>query len=62
MASRDVTKEHFLRMEFLYLRAFVGDLKRERMLAASSELRSQVLEEKIFSRAAHACESLETAV
>lgn len=35
---------------------------RERMLAASSELLSQVLEEKIFSRAAYACESLETAV
>lgn len=35
---------------------------RERMLAASSELQSQVLEERIFPRAAHACESLETAV
>ncbi|NWH91085.1 FA83D protein, partial [Aegithalos caudatus] len=30
VASRDVTREHFLRMEFLYLRAFVGDLKRKR--------------------------------
>lgn len=38
VASRDVTKEHFLRMEFLYLRAFVGDLKRKRSwLHASRE-------------------------
>ncbi|KFQ19279.1 Protein FAM83D, partial [Merops nubicus] len=28
--SRDVTRENFLRMEFLYLRAFVGNLKRKR--------------------------------
>ncbi|NWT10027.1 F83DB protein, partial [Vireo altiloquus] len=38
VASRDVTREHFLRMEFLYLRAFVGDLKRKRSwLHASRE-------------------------
>ncbi|NXP74522.1 FA83D protein, partial [Ramphastos sulfuratus] len=28
--SRDMTRENFLRMEFLYLRAFVGNLKRKR--------------------------------
>ncbi|NWY70007.1 FA83D protein, partial [Erithacus rubecula] len=38
VASRDLTREHFLRMEFLYLRAFVGDLKRKRSwLHASRE-------------------------
>ncbi|NWR23086.1 FA83D protein, partial [Emberiza fucata] len=38
VASRDMTREHFLRMEFLYLRAFVGDLKRKRSwLHASRE-------------------------
>ncbi|NXL01474.1 FA83D protein, partial [Mesembrinibis cayennensis] len=30
VASRDLTRENFLRMEFLYLRAFVGNLKRKR--------------------------------
>ncbi|KFV16631.1 Protein FAM83D [Tauraco erythrolophus] len=30
VASRDLTRESFLRMEFLYLRAFVGNLKRKR--------------------------------
>lgn len=38
VASRDMSREHFLRMEFLYLRAFVGDLKRKRSwLHASRE-------------------------
>ncbi|NWR11173.1 FA83D protein, partial [Paradoxornis webbianus] len=38
VASRDVSREHFLRMEFLYLRAFVGELKRKRSwLHASRE-------------------------
>ncbi|NXJ75671.1 FA83D protein, partial [Trogon melanurus] len=38
VASRDVTRENFLRMEFLYLRAFVGNLKRKRSwLHASRE-------------------------
>uniref|UniRef100_A0A8C3N719 Scaffolding anchor of CK1 domain-containing protein n=1 Tax=Geospiza parvula TaxID=87175 RepID=A0A8C3N719_GEOPR len=38
VASRDMTREHFLRMEFLYLRAFVGELKRKRSwLHASRE-------------------------
>ncbi|NXD75305.1 FA83D protein, partial [Halcyon senegalensis] len=36
--SRDVTRENFLRMEVLYLRAFVGNLKRKRSwLHASRE-------------------------
>ncbi|XP_065610713.1 protein FAM83D-B-like [Cyrtonyx montezumae] len=30
VASRDLARENFLRMEFLYLRAFVGNLKRKR--------------------------------
>ncbi|XP_052539716.1 protein FAM83D-B-like [Tympanuchus pallidicinctus] len=30
VASRDLTRENFMRMEFLYLRAFVGNLKRKR--------------------------------
>ncbi|XP_029864880.1 protein FAM83D-B [Haliaeetus albicilla] len=30
VASRDLTRENFLRMEFLYLRAFVGNLKWKR--------------------------------
>ncbi|XP_068275841.1 protein FAM83D-B-like [Nyctibius grandis] len=30
VASRDLSRENFLRMEFLYLRAFVGNLKRKR--------------------------------
>ncbi|NXV22773.1 FA83D protein, partial [Cepphus grylle] len=30
VSSRDFTRENFLRMEFLYLRAFVGNLKRKR--------------------------------
>ncbi|NXG05987.1 FA83D protein, partial [Sakesphorus luctuosus] len=30
VASRDMTRENFLRMDFLYLRAFVGNLKRKR--------------------------------
>ncbi|NWU57138.1 FA83D protein, partial [Dromas ardeola] len=30
VSSRDLTRENFLRMEFLYLRAFVGNLKRKR--------------------------------
>ncbi|OXB63090.1 hypothetical protein ASZ78_005433 [Callipepla squamata] len=30
VASRDLARENFLRMEFLYLRAFVGNLKRNR--------------------------------
>lgn len=29
VASRDVSRENLLRMEFLYLRAFVGNLKRK---------------------------------
>uniref|UniRef100_A0A8B9TDP9 Scaffolding anchor of CK1 domain-containing protein n=1 Tax=Anas platyrhynchos TaxID=8839 RepID=A0A8B9TDP9_ANAPL len=38
VASRDLTRENFLRMEFLYLRAFVGNLKRKRnWLHASRE-------------------------
>ncbi|NXE91620.1 FA83D protein, partial [Menura novaehollandiae] len=38
LASRDVTRENFLRMDFLYLRAFVGDVKRKRSwLHASRE-------------------------
>nr|XP_009491043.1 PREDICTED: protein FAM83D-like [Pelecanus crispus] len=38
VASRDLTRENFLRMEFLYLRAFVGNLKRKRSwLHASRE-------------------------
>lgn len=38
VASRDLTRENFLRMEFLYLRAFVGNLKRKRnWLYASRE-------------------------
>ncbi|NXK39355.1 F83DB protein, partial [Piprites chloris] len=38
VASRDVTREHFLRMDFFYLRAFVGNLKRKRSwLHASRE-------------------------
>ncbi|NXG35890.1 FA83D protein, partial [Dromaius novaehollandiae] len=38
VASRDFTRENFLRMEFLYLRAFVGNLKRKRSwLHASRE-------------------------
>jgi len=38
VASRDSTRENFLRMEFLYLRAFVGNLKRKRSwLHASRE-------------------------
>ncbi|NXC12040.1 FA83D protein, partial [Corythaeola cristata] len=38
VASRDLTRESFLRMEFLYLRAFVGNLKRKRSwLHASRE-------------------------
>ncbi|XP_064023586.1 protein FAM83D-A-like [Pogoniulus pusillus] len=36
--SRDMTRENFLRMEFLYLRAFVGNLKQKRSwLHASRE-------------------------
>ncbi|NXX50863.1 FA83D protein, partial [Tricholaema leucomelas] len=36
--SRDMTRENFLRMEFLYLRAFVGNLKRKQSwLHASRE-------------------------
>ncbi|NXF28669.1 FA83D protein, partial [Nyctibius bracteatus] len=30
VASRDLSRENFLRMEFLYLRAFVGNLERKR--------------------------------
>ncbi|NWH63178.1 FA83D protein, partial [Geococcyx californianus] len=30
VASRDLTRKNFMRMEFLYLRAFVGNLKRKR--------------------------------
>ncbi|NXA51833.1 F83DA protein, partial [Nothocercus julius] len=30
VASRDLTRENFLRMEFLYLRAFAGNLRRKR--------------------------------
>ncbi|NXS98371.1 FA83D protein, partial [Jacana jacana] len=38
VASRDLTRENSLRMEFLYLRAFVGNLKRKRhWLHASRE-------------------------
>ncbi|XP_009992348.1 PREDICTED: protein FAM83D-like [Chaetura pelagica] len=38
VASRDLSRENFLRMEFLYLRAFVGNLKRKRSwLHASRE-------------------------
>ncbi|PKU27839.1 protein fam83d [Limosa lapponica baueri] len=38
VASRDLTRENSLRMEFLYLRAFVGNLKRKRSwLHASRE-------------------------
>ncbi|NXN73790.1 FA83D protein, partial [Himantopus himantopus] len=38
VSSRDLTRENFLRMEFLYLRAFVGNLKRKRSwLHASRE-------------------------
>ncbi|NXX74830.1 FA83D protein, partial [Urocolius indicus] len=38
VASRDLTRENFLRMECLYLRAFVGNLKRKRSwLHASRE-------------------------
>ncbi|NXM29978.1 FA83D protein, partial [Oxyruncus cristatus] len=38
VASRDMTRENFLRMDFLYLRAFVGNLKRKRSwLHASRE-------------------------
>ncbi|KFP35303.1 Protein FAM83D [Chlamydotis macqueenii] len=38
VASRDLTRENFLRMEFLYLRAFVGNVKRKRSyLHASRE-------------------------
>ncbi|NWU81693.1 FA83D protein, partial [Onychorhynchus coronatus] len=38
VASRDLTRENFLRMDFLYLRAFVGNLKRKRSwLHASRE-------------------------
>ncbi|NXY17003.1 FA83D protein, partial [Atrichornis clamosus] len=38
VASRDVTRESFLRMDLLYLRAFVGDVKRKRSwLHASRE-------------------------
>ncbi|NXE17891.1 FA83D protein, partial [Ardeotis kori] len=38
VASRDLTRENFLRMEFLYLRAFVGNIKRKRSyLHASRE-------------------------
>ncbi|NWS52196.1 FA83D protein, partial [Chunga burmeisteri] len=38
VASRDSSRENFLRMEFLYLRAFVGNLKRKRSwLHASRE-------------------------
>ncbi|NWY57723.1 F83DA protein, partial [Chionis minor] len=38
VASRDLNRENFLRMEFLYLRAFVGNLKRKRSwLHASRE-------------------------
>ncbi|XP_071429016.1 protein FAM83D-B-like [Pithys albifrons albifrons] len=38
VASRDMTRENFLRMDFLYLRAFVGNLKRKRSwLYASRE-------------------------
>lgn len=38
VASRDLTRENFLRMEFLYLRAFAGNLKRKRSwLHASRE-------------------------
>nr|XP_009501049.1 PREDICTED: protein FAM83D-like [Phalacrocorax carbo] len=38
VASRDLTRDNFLRMEFLYLRAFVGNLKRKRSwLHASRE-------------------------
>ncbi|NXE72426.1 FA83D protein, partial [Cochlearius cochlearius] len=38
VASRDVTRQNFLRMEFLYLRAFVGNVKRKRSwLHASRE-------------------------
>ncbi|KFP80656.1 Protein FAM83D-B [Acanthisitta chloris] len=38
VASRDMTRENLLRMDFLYLRAFVGNLKRKRSwLHASRE-------------------------
>lgn len=38
VASRDLTRKNFLRMEFLYLRAFVGNLNRKRSwLHASRE-------------------------
>ncbi|NXJ36458.1 FA83D protein, partial [Ciconia maguari] len=38
VASRELTRENFLRMEFLYLRAFVGNLKmKQSWLRASRE-------------------------
>ncbi|NXJ67048.1 FA83D protein, partial [Rostratula benghalensis] len=53
VASRDLSRENSLRMEFLYLRAFVGNLKRKRdWLHASREA------VYVSSNAVHASPSL----